>query len=186
MGFFKELKEDLYQAIRELTSDDNDTDKPQEKHIDRTVKDNVAHEEIAVIASDIIITGNIKSDSSVEITGIVRGNIECRNKLVVTGMITGNTYSSDFYANRAQIKGDVSCTGPAKIGIGSVITGNLTAKAVVVAGVVEGDIFADGPVILDSTAIIRGDIRAGLIRVIKGAVIEGRCIQNNETLTGGK
>jgi carbonic anhydrase len=71
MGFFKELKEDLYQAIRELTSDDNDTDKPQEKNIDRTVKDNVAHEEIAVIASDIIITGNIKSDSSVEITGIV-------------------------------------------------------------------------------------------------------------------
>lgn len=177
MGFFKELKEDLYQAIRELTSNDSDAETPEKKHIDRTVKDNVAYEEIAVIAPDIIITGNIKSNSSVEITGIVNGNIECCNKLVVTGKITGNTHSSDFYANRAQIKGDVSCTGPAKIGIGSVITGNLTAKAAVIAGVVKGDIFVEGPVILDSTAIIKGDIRAGLIRVIKGAVIDGECLQ---------
>lgn len=186
MGFFKELKDDLYQAIRELTSNDtDDTVKIPEKHFDRNVKDNTAYEEIPVIAPDIIIIGNIKSDSSVEITGTVKGNIECCNKLVITGKITGNTFSSDFYANKAEIKGNISCTGPAKIGIGSVITGNLTAKAAVIAGVIKGDVFVDGPVILDSTAIVRGNIRAGLIRVIDGAVIDGECLQTIKALTDG-
>lgn len=186
MSFFKELKEDLYQAIRELTSNVTDVEKPEKKHTYRNAEDNVANKEIAVIASDIIITGNIRSDSSVEITGIVKGNIECCDKLIITGTVTGNTHSSDFYANRAEINGDISCTGPAKIGIGSVISGNLTAKAAVIAGVIKGDIFVEGPVILDSTAVIKGNIRAGLIRVINGAIIDGECHQVTGTLAGGK
>ena len=46
-----------------------------------------------------------------------------------------------------------------------------------IAGAVKGDIDIMGPVILDSTAIIMGNIKSRTLQINNGAVIEGLCSQ---------
>ena len=59
----------------------------------------------------------------------------------------------------------------------TVIIGNISANGAVVAGAVKGDIDVHGPVILDTTAIVMGNIRSQSVQVNNGAVIEGMCSQ---------
>ena len=46
-----------------------------------------------------------------------------------------------------------------------------------IAGAVKGDIDVKGPVILDSSAIVMGDIKSKSVQINNGAVIEGMCSQ---------
>ena len=59
--------------------------------------------------------------------------------------------------------------------LGSVIVGDITATSGVIAGAVKGEIDINGPVVVDSTAIIVGNIKAQSIQINNGAVIEGFC-----------
>ena len=57
------------------------------------------------------------------------------------------------------------------------IIGNIYASSAVIAGAVKGDIDVKGPVILDSSAIVMGDIKSKSVQINNGAVIEGMCSQ---------
>lgn len=249
MGFFKDFKEDLSQAVNELSDDasklagvsaetveepvpdddvmvdtladdmhsdagDNDIeesltraladiktdDKKPEPAVRKTAKAAKAEEkpvqaeepaeepvvtadadeisdETAIITPGLSISGDVTSAGSIELLGTVEGNVTCKGKLVVSGTIKGNSVSSDFFADKANITGDVTCEGPAKIGNGSVIIGNLVATSAVIAGAIKGDIDVQGPVIIDTTAIVMGDIKSKLVQINNGAVIEGHCSQ---------
>ena len=131
----------------------------------------------AIITQGLKITGDIKAESSVELLGTVEGNVDCKGKLIVSGKIVGNSSSAEFFADKAEITGDVNCTGPVKIGSGSVIIGNLTATSAVIAGAIKGDIDVHGPVIVDTSAIVMGNIKSKLVQINNGAVIEGYCSQ---------
>ena len=74
------------------------------------------------------------------------------------------------------------CEGPVKIGNGSVIIGNLYAHSAVIAGAIKGDIDVHGPVIIDATAIVMGDIKSESFQINRGAVLEGyisQCYSDN-------
>ena len=47
----------------------------------------------------------------------------------------------------------------------------------VIAGAVKGDIDVHGPVILDASAIVMGNIKSKSVQINNGAVIEGMCSQ---------
>ena len=47
----------------------------------------------------------------------------------------------------------------------------------VIAGAVKGDIDVRGPVILDASAIVMGNIKSKAVQINNGAVIEGMCSQ---------
>ena len=64
-----------------------------------------------------------------------------------------------------------------KIGASSVIIGNITATSAAIAGAVKGDIDVQGPVILDATAIVMGNIKSKSVQINNGAVVEGMCSQ---------
>ena len=134
-------------------------------------------DETAIITPGLSISGDVTSAGSIELLGTVEGNVTCKGKLVVSGTIKGNSVSSDFFADKANVTGDVTCEGPAKIGNGSVIIGNLVATSAVIAGAIKGDIDVQGPVIIDTTAIVMGDIKSKLVQINNGAVIEGHCSQ---------
>ncbi|MDE7198551.1 MAG: polymer-forming cytoskeletal protein, partial [Lachnospiraceae bacterium] len=55
--------------------------------------------------------------------------------------------------------------------------GNIYANSAVIAGAIKGDIDVKGPVILDSSAIVMGDIKSKSVQINNGAVIEGMCSQ---------
>lgn len=134
-------------------------------------------DEVAVITAGMKITGDMVSDGSMDVIGIIQGNIDIMGKLNVTGEIVGNSKAAEFYAENAKITGEVRSEGSIKIGQSSVIIGNIFANSAVIAGAVKGDIDVHGPVILDTTAIVMGNIKSKSVQINNGAVIEGLCSQ---------
>jgi cytoskeletal protein CcmA (bactofilin family) len=112
-----------------------------------------------------------------DLIGSVTGNIDILGKLNVTGNITGNSSAAEIYAESAQINGEVRSKGSVKIGQSSVVIGDIFATSAVIAGAVKGDIDVQGPVILDTSAIVMGNIKSKSVQINNGAVIEGMCSQ---------
>lgn len=135
-------------------------------------------DETAVITAGMKVTGNIESIGSIDVEGEINGDIACNGKLVVTGKIKGNSSSAEFFADAAKIEGEVMTTGTAKVGVGSVIIGNITATSAVIAGAVKGDIDVNGPVVVDTSAVVMGNIKSRSVQINNGAVIEGFCSQS--------
>lgn len=227
MGFFKDFKDDLAQAVDELTTDalDDelledetlvntldeelpDLDMPEDEEVETQEAPKAAKEvkaeqvkesnvsntqaqvqedddeddgsvsnETAVITKGLTIIGDMNSRGSIELLGSVEGNVTCRGKLTVSGSITGDARSMEVFANNARINGNVEATGSVKVGVGSVVTGNIVATSAVIAGAVKGNIDVHGPVIVDEGAIVVGDIMSRTVQINNGATIDGRCSQ---------
>lgn len=134
-------------------------------------------DEESVITTSMLINGNIATEGSLDLKGSVVGNIEALGKMNVTGSIQGNSQAAEIYAEGAKITGELKSMGSIKIGQSTVIIGNIYANSAVIAGAVKGDIDVKGPVILDSSAIVMGDIKSKSVQINNGAVIEGMCSQ---------
>lgn len=141
-----------------------------------TVK-NIKAMETGVIIKGMAVTGDITSEGSLDVQGSVNGNISIEGRLEVTGDITGDSTAEEVFADGAKIVGSIKCNGSVKVGPSTVVRGNITSTAAVIAGAVKGDIDVQGPVILDATAIIMGNIKSKSIQINNGATIEGLCSQ---------
>ena len=136
-----------------------------------------AANEVAVLTDSMIINGNIATEGALDVRGRIVGNVEALGKLNITGAIQGNSQAAEIYAEGAKITGELRSGGSVKIGQSTVIIGNIYASSAVIAGAVKGDIDVKGPVILDSSAIVMGDIKSKSVQINNGAVIEGMCSQ---------
>ena len=134
-------------------------------------------DETAVITTGMKIEGNITSTGSLDIQGEINGDVTCNGKLSVTGKVTGNSNSSEFFADSAKIEGEITSVGTVKIGLGSVVIGNVKATSAVIAGAIKGDIDVQGPVVVDTSAVVVGNIKSRSVQINNGAVIEGFCSQ---------
>ena len=134
-------------------------------------------DETAIITKGLTVKGDLEAEGSINIMGTVEGNILCKGKMVVSGSIYGNSETRELFANNAHINGNIVSSGSVKIGQGSVIIGNVTGTSAVIAGAVKGDIDVKGPVVVDSSAIVMGDIKSKSVQINIGAAIEGRCSQ---------
>lgn len=145
---------------------------PEKKTEEQQVTD-----EVAIITTNMIVNGDMLSTGSLDVMGVVNGNIQVYGELNVTGEINGNTTASNIVATNCKITGDLTSSGAIKIGGKAVIRGNVYATSAVISGAVKGDIDVHGPVILDSTAIVMGDIKSKSVQINNGAAIEGMCSQ---------
>lgn len=134
-------------------------------------------DEVSVITESMIINGNLATEGALDVRGSIVGNVEALGKLNITGAIQGNSQAAEIYAEGAKITGELKSNGSVKVGQSSVILGNIFASSAVIAGAVKGDIDVKGPVILDSSAIVMGDIKSKSVQINNGAVIEGMCSQ---------
>ncbi len=146
--------------------------KDKEQDINSILTDDTTY-----ITKGTTIKGNLETDGNVDVIGTIEGNLSCGGKLIVGGLIKGNVTAGEVYANAAKLEGDVICDGSVKIGVGTVVVGNVNATSAVIAGAVNGDIDVHGPVIVDSTAVIMGNIKSRSVQINNGAVIEGFCSQ---------
>jgi len=151
----------------------------QETEVTADTLDDVASaiDEVSTIMKSVVVNGDIEADGSLDLYGAVNGNIKILGKLNVTGKITGNSEAVEVYAQSANVVGDITSHGSVKIGNDSVIRGNIYATSAVIAGAVKGDIDVKGPVILDASAIVMGNIKSKSVQINNGAVIEGLCSQ---------
>ncbi len=132
-------------------------------------------DEVTVISRGTTINGSITSDASLDILGNVTGDIECLGKLSVTGKVIGNLSASEIFINTDRLEGNVVSDGSVKIGLGTVLIGDVTGTSGVIAGAVKGEIDINGPIVIDSTAIIKGNIKAKSVQINNGAIIDGFC-----------
>ena len=130
-----------------------ETPKPTAPVMNNKVNPDAVSDETSVITAGTVLTGDIASDGSFDIQGTINGNVTCNGKLVVTGTINGNSAA------------------------GSVIIGNIAAASAVIAGAIKGDIDVQGPVVVDTSAVVMGNIKSRSVQINNGAVIEGFCSQ---------
>lgn len=132
---------------------------------------------VTVIAEKTTITGSISSDGSLEVMGTITGDIECMGKVYINGNVSGSVTASEIYVNTPKLTGDLQCEGKVRVGVGvgTIIIGDIVGDSAYIAGAVKGNIDVDGPVIIDSTAIVKGDIKAKSIQINTGAVVDGYC-----------
>lgn len=141
-----------------------------------------ADEDTATITKGTKIAGNIETSGSLEVIGTIEGDITCKGKLVVSGIVKGISNASEIYTDGANVTGDMKSDGSIKVGVGSVIVGNIKATSAVIAGAVKGNIDIDGPVIIDSTAVVMGDVTSRSVQINNGAVMEGKCSQSHSDI----
>lgn len=134
-------------------------------------------EDITVVMEGTSIKGDITSNGSLDVLGTINGSIQIRGKLSVSGNVTGGSRAGHIITEGAKIRGDLVSEDEILIGTGSVIEGNISSNKAVIAGAVKGNLDIHGPVVLDATAIVLGDIKSESIMMNSGAVMEGRFSQ---------
>ena len=169
---YEDNYEEADMADIEEKINDEETTKEKEQEVNSILADDTTY-----ITKGTLIKGNIETDGGIDVIGAVEGDVKCAGKLIIGGSIEGNIEAGEIYANAAKIKGEIITEGSVKIGVGTVVVGNVTATSAVIAGAINGDIDVQGPVIVDSTAVIMGDIKSRSVQINNGAVIEGRCSQ---------
>ena len=175
----KQAEDDLAE-IEAMLKEKEETAKEEKK--DRKIDINAIFnqpysDEVSNITAGMVINGDITSQGSLELVGAVHGNINVSGKMSITGVIEGNSQAAEIYAESAKITGEVRSLGTVKVGQETVIIGDIYATSAVIAGAVKGDIDVHGPVILDTTAIVMGNIKSKSVQINNGAVIEGMCSQ---------
>ena len=146
---------------------------PKEKATERPSEADT--EGVTVITKGTTINGSIISDCSLDVMGTINGDIECLGKLTISGKVTGNAMAAEVYVNTDRLEGNITSEGSVKIGLGTVVVGDVSGNSAVIAGAVKGEIDINGPVVIDSTAIIKGNVKAKSIQMNNGAVLEGFC-----------
>ena len=132
-----------------------------------------SQEGTTVITKGTIINGSIISDCSLDVMGTINGDIECLGKLSISGKVTGNSMASEVFVDTDRLEGSINSEGCVKIAQKTVVIGDVTASSGVIAGAVRGAVDISGPVVIDSTAGIQGDIKAMSVQVNNGAVLDG-------------
>lgn len=178
----EELPEDvpaepeLMEAAEEETA--GDEEEKEEKPSEDSDAQNEGYDEMTVIARGTSINGGVSSNGSLKILGNIEGDVDCLGQLYIYGKVSGNVTGSEVVIKTDRLNGNIECEGELKIEVGTVIIGDVSGAAAVIAGAVKGNIDVNGPVTIDSTAIIKGNITAKSIQVNNGAVVDGYCSLN--------
>lgn len=143
--------------------------------VNEEIAEGSRQDNVTVITKGTTINGSIISDGSLEVMGTITGDIDCAGKLSIIGKVAGNSIAAEIFVNTSRLEGSLSSEGSVKIGVGTVVVGDITATSGVIAGAVKGEIDVNGPVVVDSTAIIKGNINAKSVQINNGAVIDGYC-----------
>ena len=191
----EEVAEPVVEDIPEETAE-TEEDIPEEEDVPEpavpsAANDDIVNEEarramdearlngtVTVITEDTKINGSISSDGSLEVMGVITGDIECLGKVYINGNVSGCIVASEIFVNTPKLHGGLISEGTVKIGVGTIVLGDVTGTSAYIAGAVKGNIDIDGPVIVESTAIVKGDIKAKSITINSGAVVDGYCSLN--------
>lgn len=170
-----ELDESVDAELLDAVLENAEEEKAEEPKMSRPELKPEDKNAVTVITRGTTINGSIISDCSLDVMGTINGDIECLGKLSISGTVVGNAMASEIYINTDRLEGNLTSEGSVKIGLGTVVVGDVSGNSAVIAGAVKGEIDINGPVVIDSTAIIKGNVKAKSIQMNNGAVLEGFC-----------
>jgi len=82
-------------------------------------------------------------------------------------------FAYDFYANKLVLT-NLDVNGNLLIGPEGCIYGDINAKHVCIQGTVIGDITAEGDIIIETTAQVKGNVSTPSLKILEGAEILGK------------
>ena len=88
----------------------------------------------------------------------LEGTIETNGSLRIDGRVKGTVKSSDTVT----------------IGSGGEVNGEIYARNAIVGGKIEGNIIVEEKLVLESTSVLTGNLRAGKLIIDEGAVFNGK------------
>jgi len=95
--------------------------------------------------------------------------------------IDGNIYTESSLYIAAKLNGEIRSDSDVFVGADGIINGNIFARNICIAGVVEGAIEASGVLKVLSTGKLYGDISVFRFILSEGAVFEGKCTMSDLT-----
>lgn len=101
----------------------------------------------------------IKIDTLIGKKAVVDGNVSGKGNFKIDGTVDGNI----------EIKGDLV------LGEKSMVTGNIVAKNIIIAGQVSGDIDASGQLTIKATGTVCGQQKCGSLIIEEGSSVVGNC-----------
>jgi cytoskeletal protein CcmA (bactofilin family) len=78
-----------------------------------------------------------------------------------------------------RVMGDVMASQNVSIGATGDVNGNISAKNVTIGGKSTGSIVAQEKLVFESSAAVRGEIRAAKLVVNEGALYDGQCVMSD-------
>ena len=95
--------------------------------------------------------------------------------------IDGNIYTESSLYIAAKLNGEIRSDSDVFVGADGIINGNIFARNICIAGVVEGAIEASGVLKILSTGKLYGDISVFRFILSEGAIFEGKCTMSDLT-----
>lgn len=127
----------------------------------------------SIIASDMVINGNVTTEGDLVIEGAVDGDVACGGSLELNGKIKGLIKAKELHVNISKVDGDVQCDGHCHISSETVIKGNVKADSITIDGSIEGNVLVQGKMVLKGNGSLIGDCVAGCFVIEEGAVVKG-------------
>ncbi|MDP4094396.1 MAG: polymer-forming cytoskeletal protein [Bacillota bacterium] len=93
----------------------------------------------------------------------------------VSTILEGNITTEGTIRIDGKVKGDLQVNGDIFVGANAVITGNIFAENIHIAGTVEGNASSRGVLRLLATAKLYGDIQVNSFVADEGAIFQGKC-----------
>ncbi len=90
-------------------------------------------------------------------------------------VVEGKIKSEGSVRIDGKLVGDISVKSNAAVGASGVVEGTVLAKNISVAGKVQGNVTALEKLILETNAVMHGDVRAARLVVDEGAMFDGKC-----------
>ena len=128
---------------------------------------------VSVLAEGTSFEGTLNAKGDVEIAGEFKGNIVSEGAVRLRSSIQSGISAKSVELSDCVLTGDVTVSGIVAIGENSRIIGNVSAKELLCAGEIAGDLKITDSVRLDARARVSGGIVTGAISVEKGASISG-------------
>ena len=100
--------------------------------------------------------------------------------------ISGNMKVNSFIRIDGDIDGNLETDGNVIVGENARIRGDLTAKSVIIGGIIKGNITANESVKILAEAAVIGDVISRKVQVDGSAIIHGHCISIKDEAEFGK
>jgi len=96
--------------------------------------------------------------------------------------ITGTITSASSVRIEGEVKGQVNCQDLVTVGATGSVEGDINAKNAVIGGVVAGNLTIQEKLVLEAKCSVSGDIKARRLVIDEGAVFDGQCLMNDQTM----
>ena len=126
---------------------------------------------LSLIPAGMVVDGDINSSQAISLKGRINGNVITDDSVDVAGLVVGDITADSVHFDSARVHGNSTANSDIVVEDGAVIVGDLTAEHINVNGRVKGFITASKYAVFKNQAIVIGDVKTGLINVDENAKV---------------